>query len=213
MRHSQDLAIPQTLDDVAGRDRMALLVYDMQVGICGQLPSGPAVTAKVKQVLAAARAARLRVAFTRHLSTPKAWMGVFQHRMAMTWQRTDDPEAVKPWFVRDTPGFAIVDDLAPNADEVVFDKLAMSAFEGTPLAFALRDCGLVAMAVCGIALEIGIEPTLRHAADLGIVPVLIADACGAGNEEAGRRSLEALKFAGDAIITDTAEFCRAIGGG
>ncbi|WP_163434777.1 isochorismatase family protein, partial [Escherichia coli] len=69
------------------------------------------------------------------------------------------------------PAFALVPELAPDADEIVFDKLAMSAFEGTPLTFALRDRGIAALAIAGIATEIGIEPTVRHAADLGIVPI------------------------------------------
>ena len=34
--------------------------------------------------------------------------------------------------------------------------------------FALRDREITTLAICGIALEIGIEPTIRHAADLGI---------------------------------------------
>jgi biuret amidohydrolase len=50
----------------------------------------------------------------------------------------------------------------------------------------------------------GIEPTVRHGADLGYIPVVIEYACGAGDEEAGRRSLESLRFAGDAIFTDSA---------
>jgi nicotinamidase-related amidase len=62
----------------------------------------------------------------------------------------------------------------------------------------------------GVALEIGIEPTARHAADLGYVPIVIRDACGAGNAEAGARSLQALEFAGDAMITDTAGFAAAL---
>jgi nicotinamidase-related amidase len=86
----------------------------------------------------------------------------------------------------------------------------MSAFEGTPLAFALRDCGITAVAIAGIAMEIGIEPTARHAADLGIIPVVIADACGAGRADAAQRSCEALHFAGDAIMTDTGTFCAAL---
>jgi nicotinamidase-related amidase len=75
---------------------------------------------------------------------------------------------------------------------------------------ALRDCGITAVAIVGIATEIGIEPTARHAADLGIIPVIVADACGAGHAEAAERSLESLKFAGDAIITDTDAFCAAL---
>jgi nicotinamidase-related amidase len=131
--------------------------------------------------------------------------------MAMAWQRVDDPDEVAPWFLRDSPGFALVPELAPRPSEAIFDKITMSAFEGTPLGIALRDCGVNAVAIAGIALEIGIEPTARHAADLGIIPVIIADACGAGNEAAAKRSLESLAFAGDALITDVAEFCRLLG--
>ncbi len=60
-------------------------------------------------------------------------------------------------------------------------------------------------------MEIGIEPTARHAADIGIIPVVIEDACGAGHAEAAQRSCESLRFAGDAIMTDTAAFCAAAG--
>ena len=43
----------------------------------------------------------------------------------------------------------------------------------------------------------------RHGADLGYIPILVTDACGAGNEDAAKRSIESLKFAGDALIMDT----------
>jgi nicotinamidase-related amidase len=76
------------------------------------------------------------------------------------------------------PGFQIIPDLAPRADEAVFDKLAMSAFAGTPLQMALRDLGIRSFAIAGVALEIGIAPTIWHAADLGLIPVVVTDACG-----------------------------------
>jgi nicotinamidase-related amidase len=200
--------IPHTLDDVCDPRRLALLIYDMQVGITSQVKGSDVILARVRQVLDAARAAGVRVFFTRHMSLPKELMGAFQYRMAMAWQRIDDPDKVTPWFLRDTPGFALVPELEPRSSEAIFDKLAMSAFEGTPLAFALRDCGITAIAIAGIAMEVGIEPTARHAADLGFIPVIIADACGAGHADAAARSLASLAFAGDALITDTAAFCR-----
>jgi nicotinamidase-related amidase len=86
----------------------------------------------------------------------------------------------------------------------------MSAFEGTWLDFALRDCGINAFIIVGVATEIGIEPTARHGADLGYIPVLVTDACGAGSEEAAKRSIESLKFAGDALITDAETICNVI---
>jgi nicotinamidase-related amidase len=199
----------ETFADLLNPKRAALLVYDMQVSICRQIESD-AVIARVGEVVAAARSAGMRVAWCRHQSLPKAWMGAFATRTAMAWQRTDDPDAVQPWFLRNTPGVAIVPELQPQQDDFVFDKLSMSAFEGTPLQLALRDTGLSALAICGVAMEIGIEPTCRHAADLGIVPILIEDACGHGDTEAARRSVESLRFAGDAIITDVAGFVTAL---
>jgi biuret amidohydrolase len=53
---------------------------------------------------------------------------------------------------------------------------------------------------------------VRHAADLGIVPVLVADACGAGNLEAGQRTLDQLGFTGDALMTNEAAFCASLTG-
>jgi nicotinamidase-related amidase len=94
----------------------------------------------------------------------------------------------------------------------VLDKITMSAFEGTPLSIVLRDCGITAVALAGIALEVGIEPTVRHAADLGLIPVIITDACGSGDHKAAQRSLESLEFEGNAVITDVATFVETCSG-
>lgn len=208
MEHAYGLEIPLTLEEVCEPRRMALLVYDMQVGILSQIKNGAQVTARVAQVLGAARQAGMRVFFSRHLSLPKEAAGVFQLRQAMAWQRVDSVSGVQPWFLRDSPSFQIVPELAPLPSEVVFDKITMSAFEATFLNIALRDCGLQAFAVVGVATEVGIEPTVRHAADLGYIPVVVTDACGAGHEAAAQRSLEGLAFTGDAHLTDTETICR-----
>ncbi len=210
MKHINGLDIPTALEDLCDPKHMALLVYDMQAGISSQIKAGDHVVTQVARLVAAARASGMRVVYTRHLSLSKKWMGVTAYRMAMAWQRQEEPDAVNPWFLRDTPGFEIVADLMPRPEDAIFDKLAMSAFEGTPLEFALRDCGIVSVAIAGIATEIGIEPTARHAADLGFIPVIIEDACGAGHEDAAQRSLESLRFAGDAIISDVESFERLL---
>ena len=203
--------IPRTLDAVCHPDHSALLVYDMQVGICSQLQRANLIIARCVNVISAARAAGMRVVYTRHLSCSRPWMGVTQVRTAMSWQRTNDPQAVKPWFQRGSPGVEIVFELTPAAEDMVFDKLAMSAFEGTPLSYALRDCGITGVVICGIATEIGIAPTVLHATDLGFIPVVIEDACGAGNEVAGARAIEAMRFVGEAVVTDVESFVAATG--
>lgn len=211
MKHWNALEIVQSIEDVADPRRMALLVYDMQVGICRQVKGAEVITARCATLVEAARSAGMRVVYTRHMSAPVSWMGAAAARMGMAWQKTDAPDAVRPWFLRDSPAFHIVPELRPREDELVLDKLTMSAFEGTPLSMALRDCGIVALAVCGLATEIGIDPTVRHAADLGFVPVIVADACGAGHAAAAERAIESLRFAGDALFTETAALATLIG--
>jgi nicotinamidase-related amidase len=210
MERVNGLEVPQSLEDACDPRRLALLVYDMQVGIMGQIADGPAVVRRVQDVLAAARGADVRTVFVRHVTLPTRLMGASQLRMWRAWQRRDSAAEVVSAFPPAASHSQILPELEPGADEAVFDKLTMSAFEGTPLDIVLRDCGVTAVAVVGVALEIGIEPTVRHAADLGYVPIVIRDACGAGDAEAGARSLAALEFAGDAIITDCAGFAVAI---
>jgi nicotinamidase-related amidase len=205
------LSIPRTLEDLCNPSEMALLVYDMQIGIVRQLEDGPAIVDRVCRVLEAARAASMRVFFTRHMSLPLELMGAFQYRMAMAWQHVDRPEGVRPRFLRGSPEFELVPQLGVSPREAILDKITMSAFEGTPLSIALRDCQIRSLALAGIAMEVGIEPTARHAADLGIVPVIIEDACGHGDPEASARSVAGLRFAGDALFTDVEGFTRMLG--
>jgi nicotinamidase-related amidase len=211
MQRAFGLTISQTVEDVCDPARLALIVYDMQVGIVNQIKNGHEITGRVLQVLEAARLAGIRVFFTRHMSLPKELMGVSQLRMSMAWQRVTSVDEVKPWFLRDTPAFQLIPELKPLASEAIFDKIAMSAFEGTPLDMALRDCRLEAFAIVGIAMEIGIEPTVRHGADLGYIPVVITDACGFGHKDAAERSIASLQFAGDALLTKTETICAQFG--
>ena len=88
------LTIPRRLEEVCNPTDMALLVYDMQVGIVRQIQNGSQVVARVRDVLAIARASGIRVLFTRHLSLPRELMGSFQYRMAMAWQRVNHVDQV-----------------------------------------------------------------------------------------------------------------------
>lgn len=213
MHRAFGLNIPQTLSEMCNPRTLAVLVYDMQIGVVKQIRNGPEITGKVADVIAAARAGGFRVFFTRYMTLPKEVAGIAQLRMAMAWQRVASPELVQTIFRSDSPGFQLVPELPARPTEAVFDRITMSAFEGNPLTIALRDCGIISVAMVGVALEVGIEPSIRHAADLGFIPILVTDACGAGHAEAAERSLASLKFAGDAVFTDTASICALLSPG
>jgi nicotinamidase-related amidase len=208
---AEGVAIPTTLHEWCDPHGMAFIVYDMQVGICRQIADVQAVIDSIGTALEAARGAGMRVAFTRHVSLPRKWMGMTQLRTAMAWQKRGDPDSVDSWFLRDAAATEIVPELAPRADEAVFDKVTMSAFDSSALGLALHDAGVRAIAIAGIAMEIGIEPTVRQATDHGFAAVVIEDACGFGSREARDRSLATMGYIGEAIITNTESFCNALG--
>jgi len=210
MESGYGLSIPRTVEEACDPRRMALLVYDMQAGVVGQIADGSQITDRVREVVNAARDGGYRIVYLRHYFLPKEMAGVAALRQAMAWQRVSRVADVQPFLLRDSPGFELVPELAPRPGELVLDKTAMSAFVGTPLDEVLRDCGLDSYAICGVAMEVGIEPTVRHSLDLGYLPVIVTDACGAGNAEAARRSLETLDFAGGSLQTDTATVCAAL---
>ena len=206
------LIVPKSLSEACRPERLGLLVYDMQVGILEQIADRERVIQNVQEVLEAARATGVRTYFTRHVTLPVELMGVAQLRMWRAWQRVDRLEDVRSPFLPDAPQTQIVPELRPTEREAVLDKLTLSAFAGTPLELALRGAGVEAIAIVGVATEIGIEPTVRHAGDVGFIPVVITDACAAGNAEAGVRTMETLRFLGDAMLTDVAGFHDALAG-
>jgi nicotinamidase-related amidase len=212
MERAFGLDIPRTLEEVCRPDRLALIVYDMQAGVVVQLPDGAEITRRVLDVVGAARAGGFRVFYTRHMSLPKEVAGVSQLNMALAWQRVERVEQLKAPFLRDSPSFQLEPGLAPLPSEAIFDKITMSPFLGTPLDLVMRDCGLNAFAIIGIALEVGIGPTVHHALDLGYIPVIVTDACGSRDKEAASRVLAGLQFTGGSYQTDAVTIGRLMRG-
>jgi biuret amidohydrolase len=206
------LEIPESLPEALGPSQLALIVYDMQVGVLRQIPDGERVLANVRRVLEAARQRGVRTIFLRHYFMPTALQGVFQLRQAKLWQHKDAAADTRPLIPYGSPGFELAEGLDPRPDEAIMDKITMSAFEGTPLDIVLRDCGVRSYLIVGVAMEVGIEPTVRHSADLGYVPVVVRDACGSGSKEAAERSVASMEFTGDALLTDTDEVCAILAG-
>lgn len=205
MKQAFGLSIPEQLRELCTPERAALIIYDMQAGIVPQIGNGREIVAGCQQMLAAARKADIRIFFTRHLFLPNRVAGVGQLRRAMVWQRKNDPAETKPLFTSGSPSWQIVPELTPQEDEPVIDKITMSAFEGTYLDLAMRDAQLQVFIIAGIALEVGIEPTVRHGLDLNYIPIVVSNLCGSKTEEMKRRSLSTLEDTGEVIQVTAAD--------
>jgi len=203
MAEARGLSIPVKLTDLCRPSRTALIVYDMQAGVVSQISEGKAVSDRCVALLAGARQAGYPIYFTRHRWLPNRLAGVGQFRRAMIWQRADDPLKTAPPFVPGSAAWQIVPELTPNDDECIIDKITMSAFEGTFLNNAMRDAKLEAFMIAGIALEVGIAPTVRQGADLNYIPIVVTDACGSRTAEDKERVLAEFAGTGEVFATDT----------
>jgi nicotinamidase-related amidase len=210
MKEAFGLQVPQDLSDVITPSRCGLIIYDMQAGIVPQIETGLEVQKHCIALLEAARKAGFRVFYTRHFFLPSAAAGVGQLRRAMVWQRKEEPQETKCFIPQGSPGYHIVPELEPREGEIVLDTITMSAFEGTFLNLAMRDVHLDSFIIVGIALEIGIEPTVRQALDLNYLPVIVTDACGSKTEALKQRSLETLNDTGEVFSATTAEVLALI---
>jgi len=177
----------------------------MQKGIVPQISAGADVVQLCRKLLEAARVGGYRVFHTRHFFLPNVVAGVGQLRRAMVWQQKKKPEETKPVFLQGSPLWEIVPELTPQEGEVIIDKITMSAFEGTFLNLAMRDAHLDSFIIAGIALEVGIGPTVRHALDLNLCPVMVTDACGSKSVEAREHMLATLRETGEVYFASSAD--------
>lgn len=211
MQQAYGVSVPETVAEMCSPATTGVLVYDVQVGILAHVRDRDGVVERIRSVLAAARAASVPVIYVRHVSVPPAQMGVAALRTAMAWQRTERAEQVRSAFPPGAAHAQLIDELAPEGGEPVFDKLGMSAFVGTPVETLLRDRRLTTVVLVGAVLEIGIEPTARHAADLGFLPVVVEDACGIVEPTAAERSLASLDYSLMSYRARAAEVVTALG--
>jgi nicotinamidase-related amidase len=199
------LSVPTRVEQLADPSRTAVIIYDMQVSIISQIKEGAAVLEKCVDLVAAARESGYRIFFTRHMWLPLRVAGVGQLRRAMIWQRTEDPAKLAIPFLPGSDSWQIATELNPGADDVLIDKITMSAFTGTFLDIALRDARIESFIIGGIALEVGIEPTVRNGADLNYTPIVVTDACGSMTPELKAGTLHSFETTGEVISVTTAQ--------
>ena len=82
----------------------------------------------------------------------------------------------KSLLTRGTWDFAIVEELKPDPEDLVIVKSRYSGFAATPLDSLLRERQIRYLFFAGVATNVCVESTLRHAYFLDYWPILIRDA-------------------------------------
>jgi nicotinamidase-related amidase len=174
------------MSDVSYPQTTAVLVIDMQndnVLADGAFASFGAaahatsqnVVVNVRSVLDAARSAGASVFHNRIVVYPQLPVGGVNAPIF----RMLGPESLKvgSW------GAEIVDGLDVRDNEIVLDRMRMSAFHGTSLDSMLRNLGVTDVIVVGVWTNMAVEHTVRDAADFGYNVTIVSDATSSLSDE------------------------------
>ena len=162
----------------------ALVVIDIQneyfPGGALTLPHAEHAAGKAAEAIGAARRAGMPVVHIRH----------------------EEPQSDE-WFVPGSHGAQTHVAVAPADGELVIVKHHPNSFLETDLAERLAGWGASRVAFCGMMTSMCVDATVRAAADLGLEPVLVDDACAAPD----------LQHRGTRVPADAvhAAFCGALG--
>jgi nicotinamidase-related amidase len=85
--------------------------------------------------------------------------------------------------IRGTEGVKVIEELGPQATDVVIEKRMMSGFFGSDLDFTLRQLGVQSLIVVGVATVGCVLKTAMDALELGYEVMVPADCCATPSSE------------------------------
>jgi nicotinamidase-related amidase len=185
--------VPLTLAEFLDPRRVALVMWDMQKGLAGRARDVGSLQANARRLLASAEGAGIPVIWSRHVLPPlEVTSGPFL-LFLMKKQRVDHPDKLRRTMQEGMEETEFLDGLAPLPHHLVLQKSQPSLFIDTPLDLRLKTLGVDTLVIAGVATDIGVEFTCRHAAALGYFSVVVEDATDAYTREAHERSLAFLR--------------------
>jgi len=136
-----------------------------------------AIVPTVARLLAHARAAGWHIVHTRESHAPDLSDCPPAKRLRGTPNaRIGDTGPMGRILIRNEPGNAIVDALAPLNGELVIDKPGKGAFYATRLSEELALRGITHLVFAGVTTEVCVQTSMREANDRGYECLLIEDA-------------------------------------
>ena len=186
-------SVPIGVPELLHPSRSCLLVWDLQKGLAGRATWPAESLETVRALIDAAHGAGVPVMWSRHVAPPLAWASPAQLRTLMRRQGVASVDQLVPAFQRGSEDVAFLPGFDPG-DDALIEKSTPSLFVGTNAEALLRARGVGTLVLTGVSTEAGIEFTARHAAALGIIPVVVEDAVGsfsAAGHERGMASIRA----------------------
>jgi len=161
----------------------------------------------IQQILTLARAHGMLIIHTRegHLPDLSDCPPTKRDRWA-AGTRIGDPGPMGRILIRGEAGHGIIDELAPQAGEIVLDKPGKSSFYATDLEAILHQHGILNLLVTGVTTDVCCNATVIAANDRGFNAIVLEDCVSSYNPARHAATLEAIKAQGGIFgwVTDSA---------
>ncbi|MER8826217.1 cysteine hydrolase [Mesorhizobium sp. M0938] len=176
-------------------ENTALIVVDLQedflstTGYFAKQGYDPAplraILPTVNRLIAAARAAGLKIIHTRQgYRADMADMTPYEK-----WRRKRAGLEGTDILLRSSPGFQIVPEIDLAAKDIIVDKTCNGAFTYTDFEHVLRAQGITHLLFSGCTTDVCVHTTLREACDRNFQCLTISDACASGDRYAHEAAL------------------------
>ncbi|RUU40153.1 cysteine hydrolase [Mesorhizobium sp. M6A.T.Ca.TU.002.02.2.1] len=144
-----------------------------------------AILPAVNRLIAAARAAGLKIIHTRQgYRADMADMTPYEK-----WRRKRAGLEGTDILLRSSPGFQIVPEIDVAPEDIIVDKTCNGAFTYTDFEHVLRAQGITHLLFSGCTTDVCVHTTLREACDRNFQCLTITDACASGDQKAHEAAL------------------------
>ncbi len=165
--------LPLTVEEILDPVRTALLLWDVQDGVANQAHNVAELFPVLTRLVEGARQADVPVIWARHVQSPLAFTPAAKLQQQLRSQGLTSVGQLKR-----TEDGQFLAELGPQEGDLAIDKPTQSFFIGTSLEITLRGLGIDSLVLAGVATEMGVELTARHAGALGFFVSVVEDGIG-----------------------------------
>ncbi|MGC9183346.1 isochorismatase family cysteine hydrolase [Caldisphaera sp.] len=162
----------------------ALIVWDVQNMLVQGIFNKEQFMNSLNNLINSARSLNIPIFYTKITPLPERFESPVRKFLLSRWGR-------KASWGNDPNLYELA--IKPEKNEIVINKNTASIFVGTNFELMIRNAGITTLVFTGIATEIGVESSARHAFNLGFLPVIAEDAVSSSDKESHERSLANMK--------------------
>ncbi len=192
MKNANGIEIYENLKEIVNHEHSCLVVWDVQNGLVSRIYNKTEFIANIKYLVNALRG-KIPVVYTFITPAAKEFRSSWSYYAMMKRFGVNDPAKLPDFMAKGSNDRNILQDIAPQEDDIILDKPTASIFIGTYFEQMMKNRNINTLIFTGIATEIGVESSARDAANRGFYPVIAEDCVSSMDKDAHGRSLENMR--------------------